>query len=930
MTLVSTSFHSVSGCKGRLSFSQEELDSGRFSGQTELAIPENNEGPVRFAVEEIEDIYIAPYEVTVGPESQGQEMSVRITGTDPYFTFSPDQANFGNEFPIYRFELPDLTTVKYCLRFLEDGLTDRLISEIRGTYDTRRSPFYGFIREAKNCLTYPAYIRLLAASAATDYQVQWDLEEDRHGFVKNLIRGRKAGRQFPIRDYSEFNSRTAEYDAHEELDPLDRVQIIERLLDDASAHDTHIDDICGLKRTFVEVADRLSTGFFVNLVSEALLTDFSIGTVTKTFENSLQIDTQDLVRHRFDDWEVSARYDDLREQAYDTHEIEDWERALAAVNITETSTFHGALADLLYWYTETTNAIPDGIKPQVYAATEALYEATGNGYMRDAAAFRARLTEGTHQRQNGSYENARVEFLQAKSISSGRDGPPFDEVKAFVESVFTDIAEYREQGEFSEGAGKAAYGYAELTEGDYEGSDTEYYETLLTAWEHDLEAQQQRSNGQFEEAINTTNDAIAEFRRIGEEGLAQTAQTRRYQIQAIMAQLEPDFAEARYHHRNALAEATSGKTAHLHDSEADLCVVKKHFLEEDIEEAKERLCECDQNEPTVSNLGVLIDVYHDYERDTVTPTDELIERLDTTREESPQIGRHISYHGNYVSAVILVASAQRLKQQNVPTSILDHITRVSIKNAISGGMTREWSEVTELTQINAENIWRQLIPSVILKDIEYVEILARQPHPNYAAQGMKLLAALEGYLRVLVEYHAKQEYGELWREEVISAPDISLGDIYQFFASDVAAKRIGTADEIYVELDDVRYFGAESDIIDVRNELDHNDLNWLDEASFEELKNRVFQIMRWSVADCPVIARIDDVDEKHQIYFGSSRLQRHRLPRRIEISTRAELRKDESLYFPPLLDVESGIAQVEPESIEHCELQPKQITEERP
>lgn len=824
--------------------------------------------------------------------------------------------------------LPDLTTVELCLRFLEEGLTDPLISEIRARYDTGRSPLHRFIRDAKNCLTYPQYIQLLAASAATDDLVQGDLAGGRHGFVKNLIRGRKAGNQFPIRDYSEFKSRTTEYEAHEELEPLDSIHIVERVLDDASNHETHIDDISRLEHTFVEVADGLSTGFFVNLVSEALLTDFSISTVTKTFENSLQIDARDLVKHRFNDWEVSTRYNDLREQAYDTRDIEDWERALAAVKVTETSSFHGALADLLYWYTETTSAIPDGIKPQVYATAEALYETTGNEYMTDAAAFRACLTEGVHQRKNGSYENARVEFFQANSISSGRDGPPFDEVRAFIESVLTDIAEYRDKGEFVEAYEKAAYGSAELTEGDYESADTEDYETLLTAWEHDLEAQQQRANGQFEEAIDTTNEAIAEFRRIGEEGLAQTAQTRRYQIQAIMAQLELEFDEAADHHQNARDEATSGKTTHLHGSEADLCIVKKHLLEEEIAETKEALRECNQNEPTVTNLNILIDVYDDYQRDATTPTDELVVKIDTSREDGSRIGRHISYHGDYVSAVVLVTAAQRLKQQNVPTSILDHITRVAIKNAISGGMSsREWAEVSELSQIDTKNIWRQLIPSVILKDIEYVEILARQPHPNYAAQGMKLLAALEGYLRVLVEYYAKQEYGELWRQEVVSGSGISLGDIYQFFESDDAATGIRAADDIYAELDEVRYFGADSHILDVRNDLDHNDLNWLDESSFEELKTRVFQIMRWSAADCPVIARIDDVDEKHQIYFGSVRLQRPRLPRRIEISTSAELRRDESLYLPPHIEVESGIAQVTPDSIERCELQPKQITE---
>jgi hypothetical protein len=34
------------------------------------------------------------------------------------------------------------------------------------------------------------------------------------------------------------------------------------LIKDASNHETHLDDICHLEQTFVEVADELGTGFF--------------------------------------------------------------------------------------------------------------------------------------------------------------------------------------------------------------------------------------------------------------------------------------------------------------------------------------------------------------------------------------------------------------------------------------------------------------------------------------------------------------------------------------------------------------------------------------------------------------------------------------------------------------------------------------------
>jgi len=578
-------------------------------------------------------------------------------------------------------------------------------------------PVHNFSQDAKFGLAYPQYVELLASSAAVDEVVRSDLEHDRHRFMKNLIRGRRVGSQFPIRNHSEFESRIAEFERYEELEPLDRSQIIMELIKDASDHETHLDDICHLEQTFVEVADELETGFFVNLVSEALLTDFSVSTVTTTFKNDFRVDARDLVRHRYDHWEISDPYEDLQEHAYDTRNLGDWQRALAAVNDPDSSQFDHALADLFYWYTETIGAIPDEIKPRVYATAETLYRETDNTYMADAAEYQACLTEGLHQRENGSFENARREFFRANSISSEKAGPPFDEVKTFLESVLTDIAEYREQGKFMEAYEKAEYGHTELTEGSYQDADTEDEEILLDGWKHDMQAQYQRANGQFEEAIKTTNEAIADFRHVGADGLAQTAQTRRYQIQAIMAQLEPDFDKAANHHRSAREESTSGKTAHLHAVETDLCLVKKHLLDGEISEARERLDECDSNEPAINNLGVLIDVYDDYRQGSMTPTDAVIDRLDTSRSAESRVGRHIAYHGDYVSAVILVAASQRLKQQNVSASILDHITRVAIKNAISGGMSREWAEVTELSQIDTENIWRQLIPSVILKDI---------------------------------------------------------------------------------------------------------------------------------------------------------------------------------------------------------------------
>lgn len=473
---------------------------------------------------------------------------------------------------------------------------------------------------------------------------------------------------------------------------------------------------------------------------------------------------------------------------------------------------------------------------------------------------------------------------------------------------------------------KAESGYTQLVEEEYHERETETAEALLDAWKADLQAQNQRANGQFAEAIRTTNDAISGFRIANADGPAQTAQARQYQLQAVQAQLELEFDKAADHHQKARKQTTSTPTERVHSVEAKLCVVKNHLLEGEVEQARETLRNCDREEQCITNLGVLIDVYADYTSDELTPINAMLEQLDTSQADRGQDGRHISYHGDYISAIIHVVAAQRLSQQNIPPAVLNHITQAAIKNAISGGSSYEWTEISELSHVDAETTWRLRIPAVIQSDLEYVEYNAKKgSFPNYAASGMKLLAALEGYLRVLVEYYAKREYGAQWQDEVIARANLTLGDIYTFFASDAAADRISVRAEICAELDDLRYFDAESNISEVRNDLDHDNLSWLDEQHFTEIKDHVFEIMRRSAFDCPIIAEIENVTETHEIYFVATRLKWNRVPRRPEISTTANIEDSHAVYLPPDPAFDSGMVEVPAEELEVCELDPKRV-----
>ena len=926
MTLNTTCYNVELDKVGKIEFSPDQIKKGKFNGEVKIDPPDQSTGQYTYSVEDSQHILIAPFDLDFSSPDEKAKIDIRITGPDPYVVFQSEQSASNGYLIEQRFNFAELSAIKLCMQFLKDGLSKSIVSDIYDMYDSNRSPFHGFIQDAKCVLPFNAYTDLLSSCCTKDETVNHDLLNSRHNFVKNLIRGKNAGNQYPIRDYAQFQSRILSYESSDQLKSLDRSLIVERLIDDASEPDLHIDDICNFEKIFVEFANDIKTGYFVNLLKESILSKLDVNTVTKSFDNEFQLDSQRLVSKRFSGQKESRTYKQVKEQAYDTHKIDDWCRALATVEKSDTTRYHQALADLLYWYTEQTNVIPDAIKPEIYATAEALYESAGNSFMSDAAGYQAGLSEGVFQRKIGNYENALSEFVRCKSLCDDKESPPFDPVQPFIESILTDIDKYLDQAEFIRALEIAEYGKDELTDGKYEHIDTETEETLLQGWIEDLSAQNKVSNGQLDDAIEPTNTAIAYFSEVGEEGASRTARARRYQIQALEAQLKLDFKEAANHHSRAADESPSGKTKKRHHDEADLCQVKSHLSNENVTKALSQLDELNIREPTVNNLALLSEVFSDYLSDSITQTDRLIKDLDLTRADNIEMGRHISYHGDYISAAILITASQRFKQQNLSKSVLDHIVRIAVKSAISGGLTQEWTETTELSQIDAENIWRQLIPDVILDDIEYVEELAGKATENYAAQGMKILAALEGYLRVIIEYYAKLEYSENWEEEVTEKNGITLGNIYEFFQSDDASDRIRSSREIENELNQMRYFGADSDIKDVRNDLDHNDLSWLDKESFEKLMNKISQIMRWSVNDCPIIARIDDVTERHNIYFASAKLQRHRLPRRVEISTEAKLESDKLYYIPPRTEIESGMAQVDSDSIIRCELNPEKQT----
>lgn len=144
MEFTLASFHRPTARISHITLSPEELGEGQLKGQILLDVPENVKTTHEYLLEESQDVLVAPYEFSISDDVGRHDISLRITGTDPKFSLAPEGASEEVESPTYRFQLPTIETFRLTQRFLQQGLTEELIAEIRENYDQRRSPFLEF------------------------------------------------------------------------------------------------------------------------------------------------------------------------------------------------------------------------------------------------------------------------------------------------------------------------------------------------------------------------------------------------------------------------------------------------------------------------------------------------------------------------------------------------------------------------------------------------------------------------------------------------------------------------------------------------------------------------------------------------------------------------------------------------------------------
>jgi hypothetical protein len=899
---------------------------GQFEGTIELHLPSNVPGGTEYVLSKNNDVFIEPISVTGTDRLLEEEITLRISGGDPNVVFEPTADH--EELPKYQFEFPSLHGSQLCEQLLSEGVNSGLLENVQAGYEpSGMRALFEFTSDATSYLTFGQFLSLLRD--LSDYHEGIDQElgsrDHRLNLFKNLLLQRGAGEQYPVRTVNEFETRLETFrqvGLDEQWGDITAGQVIERVIEAVDTPGKHLGHLPVDSGLFVEYAADIRRGHFVHLLAEAMLKSAPSSdgmdpvTWSVNSDHQIDIDPEDLVKTRNSIEDIESTPTTLRDRAYEEKNMNLFEQALTSAARQTERKLQQAAADLLYWYTELSGSLPSTVQPKVYAVATGLYAETGNEFMKAAARYRNHISQGRVSRdRNDDHRNAALAFTRANSIADEySDRPPFDPVGSFIRLVETHIERYKETGRFQEALDQAETGLNQLICGKYAEQDTNTEETQLKAWIDDLEAQHRRQDGQFNDAIDATEEAIAKFKQVGAEGNAQVAIARRHQLQAINKQLDLEFKQAASLHQKAASEIDQidYNAAQVHRSQARACQIKHHILHGSSTEAATMLSDQSvETDPSIDNLDNLLDVYLDYENGDTTPTNTIVQKLQSIDEKSHD-DRHISYDGDYRAAMLTVGAAQRLEGAQIPSEHIEKIVTGTLKQALSGGgIDSIWRESAELSAADVGRAWRRRIPARVLQMIEEVERTARSPR-DYATPAMRLMAAVEAYLRLLAEHYARLEAGEDWKELVVTdGKNISLGNLEIFFERKDTAAKIEGSNVIQDQLSPVRK---------LRNELDHGEGISVDKSEFNTLQKNSYEIIKRTCLDAPIVATVTDADVRLDHY--SLELSWTRTPRQLEITTEQRLSENKSYQISPDTDVQSGFTEIVAGDITRCTTRP--------
>jgi len=889
--------------------------------------------PVLVDFETLNETTVAPLgtRLTTDPSSEELELEIQApTGSPVTFRVLLTSIPKDKRVQSFEVEAPPPLVLDWAGSLLKRTYSNDIFAAIRdymGTDDEAQAIF-DFINRARAYLSSDQLLRLLDICAETSVEFRENIDDIcTSAYFAGYLPGGHDSEYIDMKSWShvrQFCASSAQLRYVPTISESDLVREGITLGDKASRNnaDTKLDRLWELEETLdisIRYPETLTFPQVVGLVSRAAL-DGRREVVKELLQQRLE-------PTKFEDLEAeieNTKHDDGRP----------WEELVYAASVHGGRPFEVVLANFLREAGERRD-VSILYSTIAYEAAAELFARLGRENFARTSAFHEHYLRGRVLLDNDQFDAASAEFLQARVHSLA-------EIQAHGNSRYTNLEgswvylyearmeRLRDQREFDAAIETLEEGLrsAELFRDFSNDSSRRWVEHRIRAMLNEVKGDRALSVTDFEEAKTYYGKAIGELQSVDQEldNHIVYLKNRRSGIKAAFAEAAGDYERAanlyksienRMSHENAFVK--------FHRTRTFLCRARDAIARRDLTEAKEYLDRITYQSGRLESermaIEFLLDIIDSYEGGEETDIDEalqVMQRIGASAVDSKAVD--FGYGQDFRPAIVQVLGAQRTRNIVGEKAILDRLVDVAIKDALKPNSVEELINQRGIDTASNTDQWKGRVPDFITRQLQEVmrKASGNRSTDNYKSQAESLTGILEECTGILVSYYAQREHGEEWEETVARSGMVTLGDIKNNLHSELFDD-FSRIDEVRMlfsstEFADMVLSNKEGTIVDVRNDLDHNNKSFVSKAEYNRVQSHVESIISALSSNMPILGVVGEQNK-----YGAYSVKTLRLNpiEQAEIITDESLEQNRIYFFPPTIMDDENL-EVENETIHPC------------
>lgn len=485
------------------------------------------------------------------------------------------------------------------------------------------------------------------------------------------------------------------------------------------------------------------------------------------------------------------------------------------------------------------------------------------------------------------------------------------------------INDFEEAIDYLEVAGKAVEAYQGFPTRD----SREYCRLRIKSFLFEARGDKHLRDQNYSEAMNAYGKAIGNLQALDEdfENGIRYLKNRRSAIRASTLEADGKYGDASDAY-NEIEERskTVDDFVKFHRTRSEICRIKSLIVNWEVKEAKRLIDNVEyKTEVLVKELEqieVLLDLLEQYQQGEITDIDEAwrtLEKLESA--ESDHADLDFGYGHDYRPAFVYLIAAQRLKNIIGPREVFDSLVEIALNDVLKPANVDRIINREGLNHTSVTEEWKDKVPDFITRQIQDVRqgAAGRQPSGNYAAELESLTGHLEECAEIFVAYHARQEHGVDWQAQIAPNGNVTLKNI-----SDYMNKDIFESDEVASEVrnlmsktafDDIVLEKKDGTIVDVRNDLAHNNVSNISEEEYKRVKDHIESILAVLSKEIAVLGKVGGQNQ-YDAYSVRLLTLDHR--DKIDVTTDAKLDQGQIYFFPKGIVTSDMVKHVDEEAVQ--------------